>query len=515
MARLRSAEFTLRWITTVGNLLGAIVAFVYFRVVDHAASRLPPVRWIDIVVSIILFALLVWSGVRISGPWTRPLSRVAELGTLPPAEADLVRRRALMFPYFLAGLSFLGWTLAGLIWGVLWPLLAGDFTPLHSLRQLFGTTVIAGGTTVAFIFFASEYHWRRRLPEFFPGGDLSAVKRVPRLTVRVRLLAILLLIGLVPLAMLGMLAYTRAVALVGTDPIAAAEIRDGLRVTILFLVGAGVVVAVGLSVFVAHSVAAPLRDVEAAMAEVERGRLDGHVPVVSTDEIGAVAEGFNRMLRGLREREMVKETFGKYVTPEIRDAILAGRVRGEGELVEATMLFADLRDFTPWVEATEPRQVVRDLNEYFTEMDQAIRAHGGLVLQFIGDEIEAVFGAPIASRDHAGRAVHAAIEMRRRLQAWNARREAAGRPPLRNGIGIHTGTVLAGNIGGAERLSYALVGDPVNLASRIQGLTKDFKADILISDATRGRLDGSVVVEELPAVRVKGRVEEVNVYKVV
>ena len=164
------------------------------------------------------------------------------------------------------------------------------------------------------------------------------------------------------------------------------------------------------------------------MAEVEQGRLDGHCPVVSTDEIGAVAEGFNRMLQGLREREMVKETFGKYVTPEIRDAILAGRVRGEGQLIEATMLFADLRDFTPWVEATEPREVVRDLNEYFTEMDRAIRAHGGLVLQFIGDEIEAVFGAPIAAGDHAGRAVHAAIEMRERLQAWNARREAAGRP---------------------------------------------------------------------------------------
>jgi adenylate cyclase len=126
-----------------------------------------------------------------------------------------------------------------------------------------------------------------------------------------------------------------------------------------------------------------------------------------------------------------------------------------------------------------------------------------------------VFGAPIASPDHAAMAVRTALDMRGRLRAWNDRREAAGKPPLRHGIGIHTGTVLAGNIGGAERLSYALVGDPVNLASRIQGLTKDFKVDILISDATRGRLDGAVVVEELPAVRVKGRVEEVNVYKVV
>ncbi|MGH7412992.1 MAG: adenylate/guanylate cyclase domain-containing protein [Candidatus Rokuibacteriota bacterium] len=514
MASARTPEFTLRWITTVGNLLGAIVAFLYFRVVDHA-SRLPPVRWIDIVVSIIVFALLVGGGVRLSRPWTRPLDRVAELPSLPPGEAEKVRRRALLFPYFVAGLSFIGWTLAGLIWGVVWPLLAGVFSPYHSLRQVFGNTVIAGGVTVAFVFFASEHQWRRRLPEFFPEGDLRAVKGVPRLAVRVRLLAIFLLVGVVPLAVLSILAYTRALALVGADPATAADLVDGLHVTILFLLGVGVAASVGLSVFAAHSVAAPLRDVEDAMARVEHGHLDGRAPVVSTDEIGAVAEGFNRMLHGLREREMVKETFGKYVTPEVRDAILAGRVRGEGKLIEATILFADLRDFTPWVEATEPRQVVRDLNEYFTEMDQAIRAHGGLVLQFIGDEIEVVFGAPIASPDHARQAVQAAIEMRRRLRAWNARREAASRPALRNGIGIHTGTVLAGNIGGAERLSYAMVGDPVNLASRIQGLTKDFKADILISETTRTRLDAGVLVEELPAVRVKGRVADVNVYKVV
>jgi len=514
MGSPRMSELGQRWISFVGNLLGAVVAFLYFRVVDQASARLPPVGWIDIVVSLVVFVLIVAVGVRVSLPWTRPLDRVGELHTLPPAEAELVRRRALLFPYFLAGVSFVGWLVAGLVWGVVWPALAGGFSLSASLRLLFGITVIAGGVTVAFIFFASEHQWRRYLPQVFPEGGLRAVGGVPRLTVRVRLLAILLLIGVVPLAVLGMLAYTRAVALVGADPATAAAIVDTLQLIILFLLAVGVAAAVGLSIFAANSVAAPLREVEGAMARVERGLLDGRAPVVSTDEIGAVAEGFNRMLQGLRERELVKETFGKYVTPEIRDEILAGRIRGEGALVEATILFADLRDFTPWVEATEPRQVVRDLNEYFTLMDEAIRAHGGLVLQFIGDEIEAVFGAPIASPDHAARAVQAALEMRRRLQAWNARRAAAGQPPLRNGIGIHTGTVLAGNIGGAERLSYALVGDPVNLASRIQGLTKDFKADILVSDATRRRLDGTVAVEELPAVRVKGRTEDVNVYKV-
>ncbi len=516
MAEPRTGPRAFRWWTnTVGNLLGAIVAFLYFRVVDYAAADLPRVRLFDVVISLVLFALLVGFGYWLSRRWVRSLSRAAELPVLLPHEAQLVRRRALLFPYFIAGLTLIGWVLAGLIWGVVLPFLGGRFSLYQSMRQIFGTTVIAGGITTAFVFFVSEREWRRHLPYFFPTGDLSAVPRVPRLAVRVRLLAILLLIGVVPLAVLGVLAYTRALDLVGADPVAAAEIVDGLRLTILFLLAVGVVAAVVLSFFAAHSVAAPLKDVEGAMAQVERGHLDGHCPVVSTDEIGAVAEGFNRMLHGLREREMVKETFGKYVTPEIRDEILAGRLRGEGELKEATILFADLRDFTPWVEATAPRQVVQDLNEYFTEMDQAIRAHRGLVLQFIGDEIEAVFGAPIASGDHPAMAVRAAIEMRRRLRAWNARRETEGKPVLRHGIGIHTGTVLAGNIGGAERLSYALVGDPVNLASRIQGLTKDFRVDILISEATRSRLDGDVHVEELPAVRVKGRAVEVNVYKVV
>jgi len=516
MAQPGNPAPVLRLINAIGNLLGAIVAFLYFRVVDNAADGASRVNLQEIVYSIVIFAVLVGVGQWYSSRWMAPIARAGSGEPLSPTELALVRRRALLFPYFLGGLTFAGWVMAGLVYGIALPLMMGrELSPYQAARQVFGLTVIAGSLTTAFIFFASEHAWRRRVPFFFPEGDLSSVPRVPRLVVRVRLLAIFLMVGVLPLAVLGVLAYTRALDLLGADAATAGQIVSGLRVTILFLLGVGVAAAIGLSIFAANSVAGPLKDVENAMAEVERGRLEGRAPVVSTDEIGAVAEGFNRMLHGLREREMVKETFGKYVTPEIRDEILAGRISGEGELKEVTVLFADIRDFTPWVEATAPRDVVRDLNEYFTEMAEAIRAQRGLVLQFIGDEIEAVFGAPIASRDHAAMAVRAALDMRARLRAWNARREAAGKPALRHGIGIHTGTVLAGNIGGTERLSYALVGDPVNLASRIQGLTKDFKVDILISEATRKSIDPSLPVEELPAVRVKGRAEEVNVYKVV
>ncbi len=498
-------------VNVAGNFLGAAVAFLYFRLVDHNAATLPRVSLHEVVHPLLVFAALIALGHWFNNRWVAPINQATGGQPLSERETALVRRRALLFPYVSAGVTFTGWVVAGLISGFGMPFLMGrNVSVQEGVRVVFGVSVLAGSVTTAFIFFVSEQIWRQRLPLLFPTGDLSAVPRVPRLAVRVRLLAIFLLTAVVPLAVLGILAYVR-----GLDLATARGIVSGLRSTVLFFVGVGVVVAVGLALFAANSVAAPLKDVEAAMAQVEQGRLDGHCPVVSTDEIGAVAEGFNRMLHGLRERELVKETFGKYVTPEIRDEILAGRISGEGELKEVTVLFADIRDFTPWVEATAPRDVVRDLNEYFTEMAEAIRAQHGLVLQFIGDEIEAVFGAPIASRDHAAMAVRAALDMRGRLRAWNARREAAGKPALRHGIGIHTGTVLAGNIGGAERLSYALVGDPVNLASRIQGLTKDFKVDILISEATRKSIDPSVPVEELPAVRVKGRAEEVNVYKVV
>jgi adenylate cyclase len=492
------------------SLLGALVTFAYFRFIDPGAvtlGRRPGVG--EILYFVVFFGALIATGYRLGMRWSRPLMA----GPPPPGPAgDAARRRAVQFPWIIAAIHLMGWTLAGLIWGVLWPVLNGAFRPAYALRQVFGITVIAGFAATTFMFFAAERQWRRRLPEFFPEGGLTRVPGAPRLPVRARLLVVFLLISVIPVSVLGILARNRAREALAVGPPGADAIVGNMLVSVGFLAVAAIVVSVVLALSVSRSVAEPLAALEGVMAEVERGRFEARAPVVSNDEIGRLTEGFNRMVRGLAEREFLRETFGKYVSQEIRDEILAGRIALQGEPREVTILFADIRDFTPWVEASDPREVVRDLNAYFTEMETAIRAHGGLVVQYIGDGIEAVFGVPLARPGHAEQAVRAALEMRRRLAAWNAARTGAGRTPLRNGIGIHTGTVLAGNIGSADRLSYALVGDSVNLASRLQGLTKELNADVLVSGTTRARIDGDLPLRPLPSVRVKGRVAEVEVY---
>jgi adenylate cyclase len=501
----------LTWTQLFGNLVGAVLTWFYFRFVDFTAPQFQArISRGEIAFFVVCFGALIVSATFWGSHWSRPLGRSDP--TSGP-DAMLVRRRAIMLPYVFGALAFAGWIGAGVIWGVLYPIIWGFFTPERSLRLVFGIIGVAGTVTAALVFFAVEHQWRRVLPAFFPGGDLSAVSGVLRLRVRVRLLVIFVMLSVIPPSVLGVLAYTRAAALPGVDPVAAPRIVENMLALIVFIVAVGTLAAVGLSLYVAGSVAGPLGQLRTAMRDVEQGDLETRCPVVTNDEIGAVAEGFNRMVGGLREREFLKETFGKYVSREIRDEILAGRVSLEGQAQEVTILFADLRDFTPWVEATGPREVVRDLNAYFAEMDEAIRAHRGLVLQFIGDEIEAAFGAPIAYPAHAEMAVRAALEMRRRLQAWNAERARAGKVPLRHGIGIHTGSVLAGNIGSAERHSYALVGDPVNLASRIQSLNKELGSDILVSGDTRRFLNGQFELVPLPAVRVKGKSVEVEVYR--
>lgn len=261
--------------------------------------------------------------------------------------------------------------------------------------------------------------------------------------------------------------------------------------------------------------------------------LNGMDSVVNCIELGAddyLPKPFNQIILKARinnclerkrlsdiekeHKKILNETFGKYVSHDVRDEVLSGRIKLEGDRKDVTVMFADLRDFTPLTESIPPKVMVRILNNYFSEMAPAIRSRLGSILQYLGDEIYAVFGAPNHLGDHPRQAILAALDMRQRLIAVNKSLESQGHAPLRHGIGIHSGPVVAANLGSSERLTYGLVGDTVNLASRVQGLTKKYNTDIIITAQNRMRLESEFAVEALPATLVKGKNSPIKIFKV-
>lgn len=507
-----------------GNIIGAILTYLYVSTISKTGPIEPDVPFfyedlffaIGMVILVLTFTLSVKRKTNLL--W-QVVDADLSLEGLDEIAARKLKRDAIQLPPMMAGVSFLVWILAGFIFSLLQPVITqmlfgidpAELTEL--LGQFFGIVCLGGSVTALIVYFATESVWRKVVPKFFPEGDLSQVTDAFKLNVRIRLLIVFLMISLVPLPILGITAYSKAQALHTADAITRTQIMSSLVIEIIFITGIAVVVSLILSLFVSRSVSGPLKSLENAIKEVENENLDVGVEIVSNDEIGAVAEGFNRMVRGLRESESIKESFGKYISQEIRDEILAGRVSLDGEMRRVTLLFSDLRDFTTLVESLHPKAVVTIMNQYFTEMTSAIKAHRGQVLQYVGDEIEAVFGAPVTYDDHPDMAVQAAIEMRRRLILLNQNLEKQGFRPLDHGIGIHTGAVLAGNIGSKDRISYALIGDTVNLASRIEGLTKQFSSDILLSQTSHDLLTGSFSTQQLAAVNIKGKKEEVMIYK--
>ncbi|MFY2557037.1 adenylate/guanylate cyclase domain-containing protein [Corallococcus terminator] len=179
---------------------------------------------------------------------------------------------------------------------------------------------------------------------------------------------------------------------------------------------------------------------------------------------------------------------------------------------EVTILFSDIRDFTMLSETLQPREVLELLDEYFGQMTHIVMARGGIVNKFLGDGMLACWGVPDSSEDHAELAMHAALDMREKLGELNKRRTSQGLPPLRIGIGLHTGVVAAGMLGGAEQHEYTVIGDAVNLASRVEGLTKVHGVDILVSESTWLRGGGDFTGRRLGETHVRGRREAVVVH---
>lgn len=213
-------------------------------------------------------------------------------------------------------------------------------------------------------------------------------------------------------------------------------------------------------------------------------------------------------------RRRVRDSFGRYLSRDLLAQVVAASPSLRGERREVSILFSDLRGFTTLSESLPPEAVAARLNEYFDAMTSAIFAHAGMINDFVGDAVMAVFGAPLADPEHALHAVQSAAAMERALDELNRRWAGEGLPPLRMGIGVHTGVVFAGNVGGAERIKYTMIGDAVNVASRVEGLNKDLGTTILITEQTLAIVGERARVKDRGPVAVKGRAAPVRVYEV-
>ncbi len=276
--------------------------------------------------------------------------------------------------------------------------------------------------------------------------------------------------------------------------------------------------ATAISVFIGTRVASvmsrALSRVNAAFGKLGEQNYVKVDAIRTGDELESLADGFNSMVDGLQERDKLKNTFGKYMTQSVMDHLMSGKVQLGGQTLKVTILFSDIRGFTSISEKMDAQELVGLLNEYFTEMVGIIMEEDGVVDKYIGDAVMAVFGAPVPKPDDAVRAVRAAIRMRQELVKLNERLAARGIPALKTGIGLHTGEVVAGNIGSEKRMEYTVIGDAVNLASRLESNTKELGVNILISEDTYNLVKDTCKAHAVKEITVKGRKQPVMTYAV-
>jgi class 3 adenylate cyclase/CheY-like chemotaxis protein len=297
------------------------------------------------------------------------------------------------------------------------------------------------------------------------------------------------------------------------------------RLQVFGLSLAGVLLVVLIGVWLANLITRPLLRLVGASTQVAQGNLDIKVNSSGNDEVAILAHSFNSMVAGLQEGSIYRDLLGRTVSPEVREQLRqtfsSGNLRLEGQEAVATVLMADIRDFTTMAEKSDPSTIFEWLNEYFGELLPIIVEHGGVVNKMDGDAVLAFFGIlprMISPKKSALAGCQAAMEMANAIDALNRKRKRRGDPPFLTGIGVHTGVVMAGGLGTSDRMHYTIIGDTVNTTQRLEHLTRQIfvESGILISQATYSALGVAADTLNLESVglhTVKGKEERIMVYR--
>ena len=470
-------------------LLGGAAAYS-----GHHGGDLPP---------LLVAVLIVMVGIGTPGAWLlfRPVARYLSAGGgEPPARLRRLPRLSALWVYVLTAVT-VGWH-AGASHGSWREIAAAGEGLLAAMAA--HVTVFAAYISLYAYFLVSEFVVALRLDLWRTRGSAVVAGR-GRLATRVA-------IGFAAVAAAPLLlafADPRLPAETAALPEAIARHHAFVREALQMDVVAAALLTIMLIALIVRGVSRPVRILLDAMAKVDEGDLSARAPVVSDDELGALTGRFNLMLGALAERERMRRTFSRFVPDEVAGALLADGGAIVPQEREASVLYADIERFTSIAATLPPAGILSMLNVYFREVAEIIHRHGGVITQFQGDAVLAGFNLPAALPHHARHAVQAALEIRARLDSL----ELAGGVRLRMRVGVSTGRVIGGTVGGDEHLGYTLHGDTVNRAARLEELNKELGTRILIDGRTAELLGGDARLGDHGAEALRGFASPVRVYE--
>jgi adenylate cyclase len=292
---------------------------------------------------------------------------------------------------------------------------------------------------------------------------------------------------------------------------------DFMKQNSYYILGMVLSIVIILVHLVAQLISNPIEELSTMAEKVGTGDLTVRATdkIKTSDEVGDLAKSFDQMVVGLKERDKMKNLFTKFHGTAVTQELLQSEISLGGKRKEVTVFFSDIRGFTDFSEGHTPEEVVSMLNEYFEVMVKIINDNGGVVDKFIGDAIMAVWGVPNTSQDDTKNAIIACLEMRMALNSLNQDRILRKLTPIKIGMGLHAGEAISGQIGSSERMEFTVIGDAVNTASRIEGSTKSFGTDLLISKECLAKIEESnFLFEKAGEAKVQGKTENLVLYKV-
>lgn len=397
-----------------------------------------------------------------------------------PSDVLATRRRIANLPIVSTAWVAAGW----LPVAVVFPIVLGRAALLAPFAL---STLVSCVIAVTQSFFALDLlATRLYFPIVFRGSRVSDHPDVRRISIQLRSLFVYLATSLFPIA---------SVLAIATS--------TGRLAPLWYVGGISALFGLALAWMMSRSLLDPISRLREATVCVRGGAFTGEVPVLRSDEIGILAEGFNEMMAGLEERERIRDVFGRSVGRHVATELLRQKHQLGGEVREVTVMFLDIRDFTPLSARLSATEVVTLLNRVFGPMIEAVWAEQGEVLTFLGDGFVAVFGAPLSVPDHAERALRAAQRVLAECDK-----------EIRIGIGLHTGPVVAGSVGTLERKQYTVIGEVVNIASRLESHTKVAGRPIILSGETARRLPPGTPLDALGPAQLKGLDHPIEVHSI-